>query len=535
MIRFSVIVPTHNRPRQLRDCLTALAQQEFPRDQYEVIVVDDGSEPPVEVPDGVTLLRQPNAGPAAARNAGARAARGEWLAFTDDDCAPSPGWLAALAAEARCMAGGRTVNALRENCYAEASQLLIEYLYGYYNADPQQARFLTSNNFALPAAEFRALGGFDTALRRAAGEDRDLCDRWLAAGHAMIYVPGALVEHAHELTLRGFWRQHFQYGRAAFYFHQQRARRGAGRMRMEPVGFYLRLLRYPFGRAPESFRQAALLALSQAANALGYFAERFRARPTTDSAQYWNQVGAEWQQTHPDALWRAHSDAVNRDWLASWWPGRNVERVLKTDMFDEAVGEGVFGLLKSRARFAVGMDIALTTKPDVGADVRQVPFADGAFDLIVSNSTLDHFQRKEELIASLRELRRVLRPGGELLLTLDNAANPFVAIRNLLPFALLHRLGLTPYQVGITCGPARLRRLLRETGFEVGKMGALLHCPRVLAVKRAAAVQQSGDAAERKRFLAGLMKWERLARWPTRWLTGYFVAVRAVRSGVLPQ
>ncbi|MCX7887425.1 MAG: methyltransferase domain-containing protein [Verrucomicrobiae bacterium] len=249
-----------------------------------------------------------------------------------------------------------------------------------------------------------------------------------------------------------------------------------------------------------------------------------------DDKRYWEKVGTEWRQSQPDKLWRVHSDVVNRAWLESCWPQRKVERVLKTDMFDEAVGEGVFGLLRSRARLAVGMDIALTTRPGVVADVRRLPFADSAFDLIVSNSTLDHFQTEEELVASLRELRRVLRPGGELLLTLDNAANPIVAVRNILPFALLHRLGLTPYQVGVTCGPWKLRRWLRGTGFDVAGMGALLHCPRVLAVKQARAVEQSGNVTRRERFLKRLMRWERLARWPTRWLTGYFVAVKAVRK-----
>jgi O-antigen/teichoic acid export membrane protein/ubiquinone/menaquinone biosynthesis C-methylase UbiE len=256
----------------------------------------------------------------------------------------------------------------------------------------------------------------------------------------------------------------------------------------------------------------------------------------SDGVLYWEHVGARWQQSQPNKLWRAHSDAVNRAWLAACWPERRVERVLKTDMFDEAVGEGMYRLLVSRARFVTGIDISLTTlraaRTGIGADVRQLPFGDGVFDVVVSNSTLDHFETEQELTGSLRELRRVLRPGGELMLTLDNPLNPLVAIRNRLPFALLHRLGLTPYQVGVTCGPARLRRMLRKTGFEVGEVWALLHCLRVFAVKRAGAVQQSGDPARQKRFLTGLMKWERLARWPTRWLTGYFVAVRAVRCSV---
>lgn len=244
---------------------------------------------------------------------------------------------------------------------------------------------------------------------------------------------------------------------------------------------------------------------------------------------YWEEVGEAWQGGKPDPLWRAHSDAVNRRWLAAVWPGRPVDRALKTDMFDEAAGEGVFGFLRARSRCAVGMDVARSTSPHVVADVRRLPFDREVFDVVVSNSTLDHFETEAELVESLRELRQVLRPGGELLLTLDNPLNPIVALRNVLPFELLNRLALTPYRVGCTCGPRRLRRLLGEAGFEVADVRALLHCPRVAAVKWASRVEQSGDAARRARLFASLLTWERLARWPTRWLTGYFVAVKAVR------
>ena len=82
-------------------------------------------------------------------------------------------------------------------------------------------------------------------------------------------------------------------------------------------------------------------------------------------------------------------------------------------------------------------------------------------------STLDHFRSHSEIVTSLRELLRVLRPGGQLLLTLDNPANPLVGLRNALPFGLLHRLRIVPYYVGATCGPRGLRRLLPQVGFEV--------------------------------------------------------------------
>lgn len=233
MIRFSVIVPTHNRPRQLRDCLAALACQDFPKDQFEVIVVDDGSEPPLTADPGFRLLRQPHAGPAVARNTGAAHARGRWLAFTDDDCLPAANWLTAL--EARLTAhpehliGGTVVNLLTDNPYAAASQQLISYLYAYYNADPDQPQFFTSNNIAVAIDAFLAAGGFDAALPRAAAEDRELCNRWLHQHRSMIFVPEAIVRHAHPLTLRRFWSQHFNYGRGAHYYHLTRARRGGAR------------------------------------------------------------------------------------------------------------------------------------------------------------------------------------------------------------------------------------------------------------------------------------------------------------------
>jgi GT2 family glycosyltransferase len=281
MIRFSVIVPTRNRPQQLCSCLAALARQDFPRDEFEIIVVDDASDPPLTVEPGILLVRQSHAGPAAARNTGAAHARGRWLAFTDDDCLPAPDWLTVLAAQPErpeCMLGGAVANVLADNPYASASQHLISYLCAYYNADPNEPRFFTSNNMAVAAEAFRTAGGFDTALRRAAAEDREFCDRWIHQGRAISFVPQAVVRHAHPLTLRKFWRQHFNYGRGAHYYHLTRARRSGTPLRIEPWRFYTNLLLYPFrAEVPRPLRQASLLFVTQAANALGYFVEWFRA------------------------------------------------------------------------------------------------------------------------------------------------------------------------------------------------------------------------------------------------------------------
>lgn len=295
---FSIIVPTYGRPGQLYACLQSLARLDYPAHDFEVIVVDDGSKTPPEsvvasfrAQLNITLLTQPHAGPATVRNIGARHAKGEFLAFTDDDCAPAPDWLQTLAARfataSDCMIGGRILNALPNNPYSTASQLLIDYLYEYYNTDSKQVRFFASNNLATPVDGFHAVGGFDTTFPLAAAEDRDLCDRWLSRGYRMAYAPEVRVYHAHALTIRRFWRQHFNYGRGAFCFHRARSQRGQGRIRLEPLSFYLNLLSYPFSHA--SARQGSLLtlllAVSQGANAMGFFWELVNQTTNTDSLE----------------------------------------------------------------------------------------------------------------------------------------------------------------------------------------------------------------------------------------------------------
>jgi glycosyltransferase involved in cell wall biosynthesis len=295
---FSIIIPTYHRSQQLAHCLERLAALEYPRDRFEVIVVDDGSKaPPSDVVASfsrrfhVELYTQPHAGPAAARNRGAKQARGEFLAFIDDDTAPRKDWLLALASRFRedpaRAVFGRAVNVLLDNRYSTASQLLTDFLCTYYNTDSRQAKFLTSSNLALPLERFLAIEGFDTTFPLAGGEDREFCDRWLSQSYQVTYAEEVKVEHAHPLTLSTFWRQHFGYGRGAFHFHRLRAVRRAGyRMQPEPLTFYLNLVRYPFWkvRPADALGLTLLLGISQVANAAGYFWESFRwkgkARPT---------------------------------------------------------------------------------------------------------------------------------------------------------------------------------------------------------------------------------------------------------------
>ena len=279
----SVIVPTYERPAQLAKCLCALAGQDYPRDRFEVLVVDDGSVAPLN--DlirplrhrlDIALLNQLHAGPAMARNCGAAHAKGSYLAFTDDDCTPVSDWLRrlsiAFALFPESVLGGRTINELVQNAYSTASQLHVDYLYSSWNPANKEATFFASNNLALPAKCFNAIGGFDTGWNQAAGEDRDLCDRLIAHGYRLISVPDALVRHAHVLTFRTFCRQHFNYGWGAYRLHQVRAKRAGERIRFEPLEFYLKMIAYPFTQTQvcKAGLLAMLLGLAQAANAVGW-------------------------------------------------------------------------------------------------------------------------------------------------------------------------------------------------------------------------------------------------------------------------
>lgn len=285
---FSIVIPTYNRPERLANCLQSITHLDYPRDRFEVIVVDDGSfmslEPivtPFRQQIEITFITQPNAGPASARNTGAAKAKGKFIVFTDDDCQPTPNWLTHLETQFTmtpdALLGGKTLNALPENLFSTASQLLIDYLYQYYNTKPEQASFFASNNFALSTENFHQIGRFDTTFPLAAGEDREFCDRWLYHNYPMIAVPDAQIYHAHKLTLRSFWRQHFNYGRGAFHFHQLRAKRGIGKIQVEPLSFYFKLLSYPFSQLDShqpKFLLSALFFISQFANVLGFFRER---------------------------------------------------------------------------------------------------------------------------------------------------------------------------------------------------------------------------------------------------------------------
>lgn len=277
---FSVVVPTYKRADALLGCLHALASQRYPASRFEVIVVIDGggmlSMPATPLPCagcGTKVLFQANQGPAQARNFGASHARFSHLAFTDDDCEPEDEWLQRLEAACelhpRSMVGGLTRNRLRRNLYAETSQVVVSASYRWHNRDPEQARFLASNNMACPRSQFLAIGGFDPAFRTS--EDRDFCDRWLRAGWTILQIDSAIIHHSHQLNAAAFWNQHRGYGHGAYLFHQAKAARGGKHYRPD-LGFLGHLLVEAFATMSvmQSILTVLLALLSQVASLHGF-------------------------------------------------------------------------------------------------------------------------------------------------------------------------------------------------------------------------------------------------------------------------
>jgi glycosyltransferase involved in cell wall biosynthesis len=269
----SVVVPTRDRPDQLGCCLSALARQSLR--SFEIVVLDDGSAQPAAVAAAVDaeprarLVRTGGRGPAAARNAGAREARGAILCFTDDDCEPSAVWIETLVAaieHGAAAAAGPTLNARPQSACAAASQAIVDHLTeATLDRATGQIGFVPSCNLACRAEVLSAVP-FDERFPSAAGEDRDWCARLAERGLWVSYTAGARVEHRPRLTLGGFWRQQVRYGRGAWRFR----RAAAGRPGLAPPRYYARLLGRGFARGP---RAGALVCLAQLAVALGLVAE----------------------------------------------------------------------------------------------------------------------------------------------------------------------------------------------------------------------------------------------------------------------
>jgi glycosyltransferase involved in cell wall biosynthesis len=273
----SVVIATRDRPARLAAALESLEAQTIGTERLEVIVVDDGSGPETQevlarLKDGgpgPRVIHLSGVGPAAARNAGWRAARAPLVAFTDDDCEATPTWLESILAVAsaspRAIVQGVTTPIPRESDVLRrpfSRTRLIE----------ERNPWFATCNIAYPRELLERLNGFDELFPEALGEDTDLAWRAIEMGATTEFAPGAVVHHAVEdLGAAGYMRHALRGADAVYAFRRHPGLRAEAlrhgvfrnpsieRLALAAAGLVL----------ARRHRAAALLALPYARNLLG--------------------------------------------------------------------------------------------------------------------------------------------------------------------------------------------------------------------------------------------------------------------------
>jgi len=208
------VVPAYNAEGTIDSCIVALAKQTVPGGRYEVIVVDDGSTDGTAAhaeKRGVRVLRQTNQGAAAARNHGAREARGELLLFTDADCVPAANWIEEMVKpfEDPKVAGVKGVYRSRQpELAARFIQVEYEQKYERMRRRPE-IDFIDTYSAAFRRELFLSYNGFDTSFPSASVEDQEFSFRLAENGHKMVFQPTAAVFHRHQPTFLGYLRRKF--------------------------------------------------------------------------------------------------------------------------------------------------------------------------------------------------------------------------------------------------------------------------------------------------------------------------------------
>jgi SAM-dependent methyltransferase len=255
-------------------------------------------------------------------------------------------------------------------------------------------------------------------------------------------------------------------------------------------------------------------------------ADQGSARPADSDSWYLDPLAALQKRN-------VHLELV-RDWAGDL----NPQTVVKTDVFEEANNQdAVLPNVKLGQSLSLGFDVELRTVAKahlryksetpqfLNADTRNLPFASDSLELIISTSTLDHFETRAEFVESIRELARVLHPQGRMILTMDNPWNP-----GYFPLYALFRLPFAPFKLGYTPTCARLDADLRDAGLTPQAWRALIHNPRMittlilLGLRKLFGASADGVVSSYLNFVA---KCEHL---PTRWFTCVFMAVCVVKG-----
>lgn len=212
----SIIVPAYNAEATIDACMQSLLSLDYPRDRYEVIVVDNACTDDTarilsKYGGELRLLQERTRGPAAARNVGLRNAKHDLLAMTDADCLVDPQWLRELVAPLHdndvAMVGGRILSVQPATAIERFGEEIHDHEAAITRYVPP---YVITMNWASRRSHLESIGYFDERFQRA--EDVELSYRFARAGLNFAYAPAAIVFHHNERTLTGLFREGFDHG-----------------------------------------------------------------------------------------------------------------------------------------------------------------------------------------------------------------------------------------------------------------------------------------------------------------------------------
>ncbi|MFC1968417.1 methyltransferase domain-containing protein [Chloroflexota bacterium] len=258
--------------------------------------------------------------------------------------------------------------------------------------------------------------------------------------------------------------------------------------------------------------------------------------------KYWGQIATKIVDGQDfDELLAEQYRRVHLNLIARWTNIAAGKVILKTDLFAEAQcpSRAFLGNIFKTNCKVIGIDIctkitsqAKTTAAQyasdsteyVNCDVRQLPFTSNSFDLIVSDSTLDHFHHKDEIITALSEFSRVLKPDGTLIITMDNKDNLTEPL-----FRLWISFGLAPFFIGKTYSIKELKQALARVGLRVMESTAIIHNPRFFTRTIVSLIRHIKLPLFDHWIRRGLVFLDGLENRKMKYLTAQFIAVKATK------
>ena len=238
-----------------------------------------------------------------------------------------------------------------------------------------------------------------------------------------------------------------------------------------------------------------------------------------------------------DPWWEVRAEVLNA-WINKALPIHDRGFVLKTDLFDEACGPYHHAEIAEKFGELLGMDRSLEVvksskvrleKQAINArfivcDVRALPFQSESISTVLSLSTLDHFEEKEDIQICIFEISRVMKHAGILFLTLDNPLNPNNALRSSLPKRVTSKLRTDTFPLGVTLSKVEAESSFRIVGFKIRESTYLIHSFRYLMIRVLKYLQRQGYKKLLHIGLSVIRKLEMLQSLPTRAISGHYSA-----------